>query len=93
MGARVGEKRSFQITFPDDYPVELWQGMQAKVDISVRESFEWVLPAVCLESAPSVPCILTVKPLEHAGDVFCKNPCLSAQHWYILHIFTAHILR
>lgn len=46
MGAQVGEKRSFQITFPDDYPVELWQGMQAKVDITVREIFEWVLPPV-----------------------------------------------
>eukprot|EP00200_Dunaliella_tertiolecta_P006290 CAMPEP_0202355696 /NCGR_PEP_ID=MMETSP1126-20121109/10480_1 /ASSEMBLY_ACC=CAM_ASM_000457 /TAXON_ID=3047 /ORGANISM="Dunaliella tertiolecta, Strain CCMP1320" /LENGTH=504 /DNA_ID=CAMNT_0048948349 /DNA_START=94 /DNA_END=1608 /DNA_ORIENTATION=+ len=44
MGARIGDKRSFQITFPDDYPVELWQGMRAKVDISIREIFEWVLP-------------------------------------------------
>jgi len=44
--ARINEKRNFQITFPDDYPVELWQGMRANVDISIREIFEWVLPTV-----------------------------------------------
>lgn len=46
MGASVGDQRKFEITFPDDYPVELWQGMRAKVEISVREIFEWVLPEV-----------------------------------------------
>jgi len=46
VGVKVGDQRKFQITFPDDYAVELWQGMRANVEVSIRELFEWVLPPV-----------------------------------------------
>ncbi|GAX81186.1 hypothetical protein CEUSTIGMA_g8619.t1 [Chlamydomonas eustigma] len=39
-----GEERTFSLTFPADYNVELWRGMEAEVTIKLRELFQWVLP-------------------------------------------------
>ncbi len=32
---QVGEEKKLQVKFPDDYPVELWQGMDAEATVKV----------------------------------------------------------
>ena len=68
----MGDKRNFKISFPDDYPVELWQGMQAKVDVSIREIFEWVLPQVSgCHVSPALPfCCFSVNQRLLLGSCF-----------------------
>ena len=43
-GMKAGEERKFQITFPPDYNVELWQNLDADVKVKLHEVFTWVLP-------------------------------------------------
>jgi len=46
-GMLAGDERKFSITFPRDYNVELWRGMDADVTVKVHEVFNWALPEVC----------------------------------------------
>jgi len=43
-GMLAGDERKFSITFPRDYNVELWRGMDADVTVKVHEVFNWALP-------------------------------------------------
>ncbi|GFR44774.1 hypothetical protein Agub_g6106 [Astrephomene gubernaculifera] len=44
LGMRAGEVRSFDMSLPHDYPLEVWQGMPVRVNVRVHEVFEWTLP-------------------------------------------------
>jgi len=44
LGMSPGEERTLSFTFPDDYSVELWQGMRAEAVVKLHEVFNWVLP-------------------------------------------------
>eukprot|EP00798_Chlamydomonas_sp_ICE-L_P019022 gene19022-25614_t len=44
LGMTVGEKRTFPITFPDDYKVELWKGQTYDATVELNEIFSWVMP-------------------------------------------------
>ena len=45
-GMEPGQERKFRIQIPQDYPVEVWQGMDADVRVRVHQVFEWQLPEV-----------------------------------------------
>lgn len=45
-GMEAGQERKFRIQIPQDYPVEVWQGMDADVRVRVHQVFEWQLPEV-----------------------------------------------
>ena len=46
LGMRVTEERTFDMTFPSDWSVEIWQGQAAEVKLKCHEIFSWVLPKV-----------------------------------------------
>lgn len=41
-----GNQKDISVVFPDDYEVELWQGLQGKAHVTIYELFTWVLPQV-----------------------------------------------
>jgi hypothetical protein len=48
LGALPGETRTWEFTFPPDYPVELWRGETAVATVKVIELFSYILPEVRL---------------------------------------------
>jgi trigger factor len=51
MGAKAGEEREFNLTFPDDYRAEHLAGKEAKFDVKVSKVSEPVLPEIDEEFA------------------------------------------
>ncbi|MEW5305071.1 MAG: hypothetical protein WDW36_007635 [Sanguina aurantia] len=43
-GMQPGNQQDISVVFPDDYEVELWQGLQGKAHVTIHELFTWVLP-------------------------------------------------
>ncbi len=64
IGMRLNEERGFEITFPDDYRVEVLQGKQAHFDVTLLDLRERVLPEANDEFARSVAEVQTVEELR-----------------------------
>lgn len=57
----MGEERKFQVTFPPDYNVELWQNMRADVSVKVKELFWAELPQVRVLGVAAGGCLMCAR--------------------------------
>ena len=72
-GAKAGDQRTAEVSFPDDYPVEEMQGKKADFDLTVKEVREKELPELDDDFAGEASEFDTLEELREAITAQMKD--------------------
>jgi hypothetical protein len=78
LGAKAGESRKFRVRLPEDYRIELWQGMECDVEVSLKELFSWTLPEVRSAAQLLLLHMCTLTACHNTHPPSSRVPCSAA---------------